>query len=250
MGFDYVLSGALGGLLIGLTGVGGGSLMTPLLVSGFGLAPATAIGTDLVYAALTKVGAVFCHQRQKHVVWGVALWLLAGSLPGCLLTLMVLHHFPASPTMDHWLRHGLSLSLVLTALALWQRRVNVGVDETQVVPRATCWTPAAGLLIGVLVTLSSVGGGALGTALLLALYPRLSFPQVVGTELAHAVPLTLMAGLGHWHQGHVDVGLLVSLLTGSLPGLWLGTRLNHRLPETLARRGLTLLLLGLSITLW
>ncbi len=247
MGFEFILSGAVGGLLVGMTGVGGGSLMTPLLIAGFGIAPSNAIGTDLVYAALTKAGAVVCHHRQRNVAWGTAGWLLSGSLPGCLLTMVVLHHLHPGPDLNGFLRHVLSLTLAGTALALWQRK-SVSVAPTTA--RSPLWTPVLGFLIGVLVTLSSVGGGALGTALLLALYPAYPFARVVGTELAHAVPLTLVAGLGHWHLGHVDTALLVSLLIGSLPGLWLGTKLNHRLPEQVARRGLTLLLLGLAVVLW
>lgn len=251
MGVEFILSGAVGGLLIGMTGVGGGSLMTPLLVSGFGIPPATAIGTDLIYAALTKAGAVFCHHRQRHVSWRTSGWLLTGSLPGSLLTLELLHRLAPSHALDGWLRHGLSVSLVLTALALWQgKRAHARPPSLTESPPFQPWAPVLGFLIGVLVTLSSVGGGALGTALLLALYPSFTFTRVVGTELAHAVPLTLIAGLGHWHLGHVDPTLLISLLAGSLPGLWLGTRLHHHLPESVARRGLTLLLLGLAFSLW
>ncbi len=250
MGFEFVLSGAIGGLLIGMTGVGGGSLMTPLLVSGFGIPPATAIGTDLIYAALTKAGAVVCHHRQRHVAWRTTAWLLAGSLPGSLLTLALLRHLTTLHSLDNWLRHGLSLSLVLTAMALWKKRSPSVHRASLPITTIQPWAPVLGFFIGVLVTLSSVGGGALGTALLLALYPSFSFARVVGTELAHAVPLTLIAGLGHWNLGHVDTALLLSLLAGSLPGLWLGTRLNRHLPENIARRGLTLLLLCLSFSLW
>ncbi|NDU86795.1 MAG: sulfite exporter TauE/SafE family protein [Ferrovum sp.] len=242
-----ILSGAAGGLLIGMTGVGGGSLMTPLLVLGFGIAPATAIGTDLIYAAVTKAGAVVCHHRQRHVEWRTAGWLLVGSLPGSLLTLWVLRSLPAGSAMDSWLRHGLALALALTALALWLRKSRP--VQPDALARSVLWSPALGFLIGILVTLSSVGGGALGTALLLVLYPEFSFSTVVGTELAHAVPLTLIAGLGHLQLGHVDGSLLFSLLLGSLPGLWAGTRLHRLLPEKVARTFLSLLLLGLAVSL-
>ncbi|MBW8066988.1 sulfite exporter TauE/SafE family protein [Ferrovum sp.] len=244
---NFILSGAAGGLLIGMTGIGGGSLMTPLLVMGFGIPTATAIGTDLLYAALTKAGAVACHQRHGNVSWRTAGWLLVGSLPGSGLTLWILQRIPASPLLDQTLRQGLAVALTLTTLALWKRRTKPKPTDP---PHARAWTPILGFFIGVLVTLSSVGGGALGTALLLVLYPSFTLSTIVATELAHAVPLTLLAGLGHLRLGHVDGTLLAALLAGSLPGLWVGTRLNHFLPERITRAGLSLLLLGLAFGLW
>jgi uncharacterized membrane protein YfcA len=247
MDFVYALSGFAVGAIVGLTGVGGGSLMTPLLVLFFGVAPATAVGTDLLYAALTKAGGVVVHSRRRHVRWDIVGRLAAGSIPGALLTIGVL----TLARIDHAVlgrivTHSLGVALLLTACAIlakpwiqrWGRLASGAWRERWIGPL----TVVVGLLLGVLVTLSSVGAGALGVAALFFLYPRLSTVEIVGSDIAHAVPLTLVAGLGHAHLGTVDWGLLGSLLVGSLPGIWLGSTLSSRVPDRLLRSGLASLL--------
>ena len=244
----YTFSGFVVGAIVGLTGVGGGSLMTPLLVLLFGVAPATAVGTDLLYAAITKSGGVIVHARKQHVQWGVVGRLAAGSIPGALITIGVL----STLSIDHAafskiVTESLGVALIVTALAI------LGKNRLQRWGRlsAGAWlerwagplTVAVGLVLGVLVTLSSVGAGAMGVAALYFLYPRLPTKQIVGSDIAHAVPLTLVAGLGHAHLGTVDWALLGSLLLGSLPGIWLGSMLSARMPERVLRSGLASLLI-------
>jgi uncharacterized membrane protein YfcA len=230
-----------------LTGVGGGSLMTPLLVLFFGVAPATAVGTDLLYAALTKAGGVTVHARRRQVRWDIVGRLAAGSIPGALLTIGVLTLARIDPAaLGRIVTHSLGVALILTACAIiakpriqhWGQRASGAWRERWIGPL----TVVVGFLLGVLVTLSSVGAGALGVAALFFLYPRLSTVEIVGSDIAHAVPLTLVAGLGHAHLGTVDWGLLGSLLIGSLPGIWLGSTLSSRVPDRLLRSGLASLL--------
>jgi uncharacterized membrane protein YfcA len=247
MDWLYALSGFAVGAIVGLTGVGGGSLMTPLLVLLFGIAPATAVGTDLLYAALTKAGGVAVHARRRHVRWDIVGRLAAGSIFGSLLTI----GFLTLARIDHAalgriVTHSLGAALILTACAIiakpriqqWGQRAPGAWRERWIGPL----TVVVGFLLGVLVTLSSVGAGALGVTALFFLYPRLSTVEIVGTDIAHAVPLTLVAGLGHAQLGTVDWGLLGSLLIGSLPGIWLGSTLSARVPERVLRSGLASLL--------
>ncbi len=243
----YTLSGFVVGAIVGLTGVGGGSLMTPLLVVLFGVSPATAVGTDLLYAAVTKAGGGAVHARRGHVRWDIVARLAAGSISGALLTIAVL----GAVQIDHAalskiVTETLGVALILTALAILgknrlQRWGRAAADASRA-PWIGALTVAVGLVLGVLVTLSSVGAGALGVAALFFLYPRLRTVDIVGSDIAHAVPLTLVAGLGHAHLGTVDWTLLGSLLLGSLPGIWLGSILSARVPETMLRSGLASLL--------
>ncbi len=243
----YALSGFVVGSIVGLTGVGGGSLMTPLLVLLFGIAPATAVGTDLLYAALTKAGGVIVHARRRHVRWDIVGRLAGGSLPGASITIAIL----SISEIDHAalsqvVTQSLGVALMLTALAIlgkqriqnWGHASSGAWRERWIGPL----TVLVGFTLGVLVTLSSVGAGALGVAALFFLYPRLSTVAIVGSDIAHAVPLTLVAGLGHAHLGTVDWSLLGSLLVGSLPGIWLGSTLSSRVPDRLLRSGLASLL--------
>jgi len=243
----YAFSGFAVGAIVGMTGVGGGSLMTPLLVLLFGVAPATAVGTDLLYAALTKTGGVVVHQRRRHVRWDIVGRLAAGSLPGALLTIVVLDVSAIDRAMlTRIVTQSLGAALILTALAVLSRHRIQKWGSTASASWRERWigplTVAVGFVLGVLVTLSSVGAGALGVAALVFLYPRLSTVEIVGSDIAHAVPLTLVAGLGHAHLGTVDWGLLGSLLVGSLPGIWLGSMLSSRVPDRLLRSGLAALL--------
>lgn len=243
----YTVSGFLVGTVVGATGVGGGALMTPLLVLVFGIAPTTAVATDLLYAGITKSGGMWVHARRKGVDWRLVGLLAAGSVPTSLVTLAALHLF----TFDHRqlstvLTTSLGFALILTAGALlfkdrlvrWARRF--WPDDSRSSGRSMVVT---GMALGALVTLSSVGAGALGVAALTMLAPGLAAARIVGTDIAHAVPLTLVAGLGHAATGAVDWMLLASLLVGSLPGIWLGSMISHRLPERLLRTLLAFMLI-------
>lgn len=243
MDWLYTFSGFLVGFIVGVTGVGGGSLMTPLLVLVFGVAPAVAVGTDLLYAALTKLGGSWAHSRHGTVDWKVVRLLALGSVPAALLSLLVLRSLELDAHQLKTLISGvLSVALVLTALALLFKphlqklatRPDGALRELQAhhLAAATIFT---GALLGALVTLSSVGAGALGVVVLLFLYPRTDTAKIVGTDIAHAVPLTLIAGLGHAALGTVDYGLLGSLLLGSLPGIYLGSHLGVKIPERVLR---------------
>jgi uncharacterized membrane protein YfcA len=248
MDIAYALSGFAVGAIVGLTGVGGGSLMTPLLVLLFGVAPATAVGTDLLYASITKAGGVVVHARRRHVRWDIVGRLAAGSLPGAIVTIGILHFADVdSRALTRIITQALGVALILTAFAvLFRHRIQQWGSAASPVWRTHASAPltvVVGLALGVLVTLSSVGAGALGVAALVFLYPRLSTVEVVGSDIAHAVPLTLAAGLGHAHLGTVDWSLLGSLLVGSLPGIWLGSMLSARVPDRLLRSGLASLLI-------
>jgi uncharacterized membrane protein YfcA len=240
MDFAYTLAGFFVGAIVGLTGVGGGSLMTPLLVLVFGIHPATAVGTDLLYAALTKVGGTFVHGLKKTIDWKITGLLAAGSIPASAVTLWVVSQYaPGGLAGASKLISGaLGVALLLTAGALiFRKRLQAFAGSHEVRNPATTarLTVLVGLALGVLVTISSVGAGALGVTALILLYPRLPIVRVVGTDIAHAVPLTLVAGLGHWLLGSVDWTLLGSLLLGSLPGIFIGSHISAKVPERVLR---------------
>ncbi len=250
----YSLSGFVVGAIVGLTGVGGGSLMTPLLILVFGVHPATAVGTDLLYAALTKAGGTVTHGGKGHVEWRITGLLAAGSLPAAVLTIYFLSQLPArSAEVTRLISVSLGIALVLTALALIFRARLVAYalkHESDFSHRHTgTVTVLVGAILGVLVSISSVGAGALGVAALFFLYPRLPAVRIVGSDIAHAVPLTLVAGIGHWFLGSIDWLLLGSLLVGSLPGIWLGSHLSARVPERILRPALAgmLVLVGAKL---
>lgn len=241
MDIAQIISGFAVGSIVGLTGVGGGALMTPLLVLLFGVAPATAVGTDLLYAAITKSGGTIVHARRGHVEWRIVRRLAAGSLPAAILTLLVVTTLvPGGLGAAHkTITFFLGIAILLTAAALlFRRRILVWSQQraVQQPTRDRAWpTVLAGVVLGTLVALSSVGAGALGVTTLFFLYPGLAAIRIVGADLAHAVPLTLVAGLGHWWFGSVDWLLLGTLLVGSLPGVWLGSHFAHRIPERILR---------------
>ncbi len=252
----FSLSGLLVGLLVGQTGVGGGALMTPLLVLFFGIHPGTAVGTDLLYASATKSVGTLVHGLNHTVDWRIAKRLAYGSLPGTVVTLLVLSHIDlGADSQARAISLVLGIMLILTAAALLTRArilVVAGPWLDRITPRRQAWlTVVTGLCLGVLVTLSSVGAGALGVTALLLLYPRAPMAVIVGTDIAHAVPLTLVAGVGHWYLGSVDGLLLVSLLSGSIPGIILGSWLAARMPELILRSVLavTLAVVGVRIVL-
>jgi uncharacterized membrane protein YfcA len=248
----FVFAGFVVGLIVGLTGVGGGSLMTPILIFFFGIKPYLAVGTDLLFAAVTKAGGTLSLARQRLVPWRVVLTLSAGSLPAAALTLWGLHSVgPSSPQVERLMTFTLGIALLLTAVAMLikairgprapvQRELEAAQDPTQ--GRNPGLTVLLGAVIGLLVTLTSVGAGAIGVSVLLLLYPRLPLPRIIASDIAYAVPLTLLAGLGHASLGSVDFPLLLTLLCGSLPGIWLGSRLITRTPERIIRSALSLLL--------
>ena len=248
MDYLYTLSGFAVGTIVGLTGVGGGSLMTPILVLLFGVPPATAVGTDLLYAALTKAGGTVAHGQKGHIDWQITRRLALGSIPAAAITLLVLSQLPkGNNVIGQIISHGLGFALLLTAIAiLFGRKLRDYAGEhndSELRQRHLGKiTITVGAILGVLVTISSVGAGALGVAVLFFLYPKLSPVKIVGSDVAHAVPLTLVAGLGHWMLGGVDWSLLGSLLLGSLPGIWLGTQISAKVPEHILRRFLASML--------
>jgi uncharacterized protein len=227
------------GLLVDLTGVGGGALMTPLLISSFGFSPQVAVGTDLLYASITKTAGGWRHHLSDHVDWPIVFRLAAGSLPAAALLLAVMAFLPVDTVkLAHWIRMGLVVALPVSGLAIviypFVTRSSPRDDQGDVPPR-TFPTVLFGVVLGLLVTLTSVGAGAIGVTVLAALYPMLPAKRLVGSDIAHAVPLTLLGGLGHLGLGNVDAGLLVSLLCGSIPGILIGARLAGGAPEWLLR---------------
>lgn len=242
MSIAYTIAGFSVGAIVGLTGVGGGSLMTPLLVLLFGINPSVAVGTDLLYAAITKAGGTLAHGMKGTVDWAITRRLAAGSIPAAALTLLLVGQF-APGGIDGaaaLIKTSLGVALLLTALAIVFRKQiqtyalrHTGGQEN---PRRTAiLTVITGAVLGVLVSISSVGAGALGVSALFFLYPRLPTLRIVGSDIAHAVPLTLVAGIGHWFLGSVDWSLLGSLLIGSLPGIWLGSHISTRVPDRVLR---------------
>ena len=236
----YVVSGFGVGLLVGMTGVGGGSLMTPLLILLFGIHPATAVGTDLLYAAATKTGGSVAHGWAKSIHWPAVIRLASGSIPASILTLLVLWHFDLNGESSRSLVNlVLCFALILTASSLIFRKALLERYRwrlEQIDPRTTARaTVVVGAALGVLVSISSVGAGAVGVTALLLLYPKLPMVRIVGSDIVHAVPLTLVAGLGHWATGAIDWPLMGVLLMGSLPGILLGSYCANRVPETALR---------------
>ena len=234
------LSGFLVGLLVGQTGTGGGSLMTPLLVLLFGVHPATAVGTDLLYASATKSVGTLVHGLNHTVNWRIVGRLATGSVPATAVTLLLLSHLDlTSRGASAVISTILGVMLLLTAISLVFRRqflALVGPSLEGISPgRVAALTVVIGVLLGVLVTISSVGAGALGVTALLLLYPRLPMATIVGSDIAHAVPLTLVAGIGHWWMGSTNWALLMWLLAGSVPGIVLGSYMAVRVPDAVLR---------------
>ena len=232
----YSLSGFVVGMLVGMTGVGGGALMTPLLILLFGVHPATAVGTDLLYAAATKTGGSLVHGLARSIDWRVVKRLACGSVPATVVTLAVLSHFNLNGEAARGLiTMVLSAALFVTAFLLVFGGSIVAAYRARVseldARRTAINTVAVGAVLGVLVSISSVGAGAIGVVALVLLYPHMPVAKIVGSDIAHAVPLTLIAGLGHWMMGSIDWRIIASLLVGSLPGIMLGSHFAHRVPE-------------------
>jgi len=236
----YSLSGFAVGALVGMTGVGGGSLMTPLLILLFGVHPATAVGTDLLYAAATKTGGSLVHGFARSIDWLVVRRLATGSVPATIVTLAVLSHFNLSgDAARNLITLVLSVALFATAFVLVFGGAIVAAYRARVVElnsqRTAVNTALVGMVLGVLVSISSVGAGAIGVIALIMLYPQLPMARIVGSDIAHAVPLTLIAGTGHWMMGSVDWHIMGSLLAGSLPGIFVGSYFAIRIPERALR---------------
>lgn len=248
MEIGFALAGLLVGFIVGLTGVGGGSLMTPLLIMGFGISPATAVGTDLLYASLTKATGVWVHARRGNVDWRLVGRMAAGSLPAAVFALLALHLIGVeSRPVGGLITGALGVALILTALAILfkDRLQKIGSNpgrESWRERHVVAVTIGTGAVIGALVALSSVGAGAVGVAALFWLYPAISSRRIVGSDIAHAVPLTAVAGLGHSFMGTVEWPLLFNLLIGSLPGIWLGSHVSGRISERWLRPALAAML--------
>jgi uncharacterized membrane protein YfcA len=252
--FLYTISGFAVGLLVGLTGVGGGSLMTPLLILLFGMHPAAAVGTDLLYAAATKSAGSVVHGFNRTVDWRVVRRLAAGSVPMTIVSISVLSYLdingPGTRQLIGWV---LAFALLLTAVTLIFRNRIVAryAPIMGALPpnRIAVLTVIVGGVLGVLVSISSVGAGAIGVTALVLLYPTLPTARIVGSDIVHAVPLTLVAGVGHWFLGSVDWQVFTALILGSVPGILIGSYAASRFPETALRVVLALTLLAVATKL-
>ena len=248
----FVFAGFFVGAIVGLTGVGGGSLMTPILIFFFGIKPYLAVGTDLLFAAFTKMGGTLKLARAKSIDWPVVLNLSAGSIPASLITLYLLHNMGAtSIQVQKVMTLTLGAALLLTAAATLYKVLRGKIAPTTVAkgqeaaaarPRHWSLPLLFGAVIGTLVTLTSVGAGAIGVTVLMILYPKLPLSRIVAADIAYAVPLTLVAGFGHASLGSVDWSMLACLLAGSLPGIWVGSHLMSKTPERVIRSLLSVLL--------
>jgi uncharacterized membrane protein YfcA len=236
----YSATGFAVGVLVGLTGVGGGSLMTPLLILLFGIHPATAVGTDLLYAAVTKTAGSAVHGFNRSIDWRVVRRLATGSVPMTVVTILALSQIGInSPMVREVITAVLTVALLVTAAALVFRETIIARYAARVsaMPERQIGiiTVIVGAVLGVLVSITSVGAGAIGVTALILLYPKLPTARIVGSDIAHAVPLTLAAGIGHWFLGSINVDVLVSLLVGSVPGIVIGSYAALRIPETALR---------------
>lgn len=260
--FEFILAGMLVGFCVGITGVGGGSLMTPILISLFRIEPHIAIGTDLLYAAISKFCGSMVHARKLNIVWPIVLWLAVGSIPASFITSWVLEHYLSQST--HYkavLTMVLGFMLTLTGVSIIFRsriekffnrfrskEVTQTENEQLAIHHKRLYIIIMGIILGVFVTLSSVGAGAFGIMALVIMFPNLPMIRIIGSDVVHAVLLTLVAGLGHMSAGNVDFTLLMWLLVGSIPAIIVGTLISSRMPERLIRKilGITLFALGVN----
>ncbi|KAA8734758.1 sulfite exporter TauE/SafE family protein [Acinetobacter qingfengensis] len=257
----YILAGMLVGFCVGITGVGGGSLMTPILIGLFKIEPHIAIGTDLLYAAISKFCGSMVHARKLNIVWPIVIWLSVGSIPASFATTWALEHYLSQST--HYksvLTIVLGFMLTLTGISIIFRttiekffdkyRKNEGHHQQQngYDPSKKFYIVIMGIVLGIFVTLSSVGAGAFGVMALIIMFPNLPMIRIIGSDVVHAVLLTLVAGLGHLSTGNVDFSLLTWLLVGSIPAIVIGTLISSKMPEKLIRRvlGITLFALGIN----
>ena len=267
--FEFILAGVLVGFCVGITGVGGGSLMTPILISLFKIEPHIAIGTDLLYAAISKFCGSIVHAKKTNIVWPIVLWLAVGSIPASLATHWVLENYLSqSASYKGILTMVLGFMLTLTGISIVFRgsiekffskfRQNESLELTEDLANIhlrakekRVYIVVMGIVLGIFVTLSSVGAGAFGIMALVLMFPHLPMIRIIGSDVVHAVLLTLVAGLGHLSSGNVDLYLLGWLLVGSIPAIIIGTLISSRLPERMIRKilGITLFALGLNFML-
>ena len=248
----HAIAGLLVGLLVGLTGVGGGSLMTPVLVLLFGVSPQTAVGTDLLFASATKTVGSSIHGWRDTVDWKIVRRLASGSIPAALLTLWALSYYGhIGKSAQHTILVVLAAMLALTAVTVTYQKKLIALARSRDPLEPQGWvvglTVLLGAVIGVAVSISSVGAGAIGVTALLMLYPRLPIARIVGSDIAHAVPLTLIAGAGHWYIGDVNGVLLSNLLLGSVPGVIVGSLISTRARDSVLR---PLLAMVLAVSSW
>lgn len=238
------------GVLVGVTGVGGGSLMAPIMILAFGVAPHTAVGTDLWFAAITKLFGGWIHGKRGTIDWQILRRMFYGSIPAALLTLLWLHQTGMSKSDSRLMFKTLGVTLILTSVAsVFRKRFHAfgermrGTRPIEFKRVQPVLTVAAGAVLGFLVTFTSIGAGALGAVMLLYLYPlRLTASALVGTDIVHAIPLTILAGTGHLLLGNVDFGLLFSLLVGSIPGILIGALASTYAPERVVRVAISIML--------
>jgi uncharacterized membrane protein YfcA len=255
MSVSYVISGFAVGLLVGMTGVGGGSLMTPLLTLLFGVPPSVAVGTDLAFAAITKTAGTITHRITGTIQWPIVRRLCIGALPAAVVAAFALRYFGAlDARIGQVIRYTIAGSVLLTVVALvFRRRMLAWIHASpgrQLQGRALATaTIVSGAVLGTLVTVSSIGAGAIGATLLVMLYPRLTPAEVAGTDIAYAVPLTAIAAFAHWWLGSIDWNLLLALLVGSLPGITLGSWAARAVPERFLRGLLATTLTGIAVKL-
>jgi uncharacterized protein len=254
------LAGALVGFTVGLTGMGGGALMTPILVLLFGVDPGTAVSSDLLASLVMKPVGATVHFRRGTVNWSLARWLAVGSVPAAFAGVFVLNELGDGEEVAKRIKTLLGWALIVAAVSMVARaflgargRVRDArsgappvADHVQLKRTATVLIGLAG---GFVVGMTSVGSGSLMIVMLLLLYPRLSAKQLVGTDLVQAIPLVGSATLSHMFFGRVDLGLTGSLLVGSLPGVYLGARVSSRAPDALIRPVLVVILLASSLKL-
>ena len=253
MEFGYIIAGFVVGMLVGLTGVGGGSLMTPILVLFFHIKPALAVGTDLLYASVTKSVGIFAHGKLGNIDWKIVRFLAFGSVPASILTTLYLKNQDiASDAAVNTIKFWLGVALLVTSLSVLFRNQLAKLSKKEHLINEQ-WTPyltiILGLVLGALVTLTSVGAGALGVTALLIIYPNRPINTIIGSDIAHAVPLTLVAGLGHASIGTVNYELLGTLLIGSIPGIWIGSHLSSKMAEHWVRIALALILIFVGVKL-
>jgi uncharacterized membrane protein YfcA len=255
MDVTYIVSGFAVGVLVGMTGVGGGSLMTPLLTLLFGVPPSVAVGTDLAFASITKTAGTFTHRLRGTVRWDIVKLLCYGALPAAVLTTLALKQFGAvDKDIGQIIRYSIAGSVLLTVVAILFKGKMIGwlnahPDRHLQGSALDTATIVSGFVLGVLVTVSSIGAGAIGATLLVMLYPRLSSAEVAGTDIAYAVPLTAIAAFGHWWLGSINWGLLLMLLIGSVPGITIGSWFARSVPEKFLRILLAMTLTGVAAKL-
>lgn len=253
--FTYILSGFAVGILVGLTGVGGGSLMTPLLTLLFGVSPTVAVGTDLAFAAITKSVGTLAHKITGSVRWDIVRRLCLGALPAAVVTTLVLKSFGAiSPEMGQFIRYSIGISVLLTVVAIlfrgkMQAWINAHPSRQLEGKKLAVVTVVCGAILGTMVTISSIGAGAVGATLLVLLYPRLTPAEIAGTDIAYAVPLTAIAAFGHWWLGSINWELLAMLLLGSVPGITIGSFAARVVPERFLRGLLAITLTAVAVKL-